>query len=68
MGILVGKGTQLIFDAGTITGTLAMDQAIKERGILESTPKDIMDLLVGMEDIARHLVLACLRLGKVRKE
>jgi hypothetical protein len=55
VGILVGKGAELVLDTRTIARSATMDNAREERRPVETSAEDIMDLLVRMEDVAVHL-------------
>ena len=56
VGILVFKNPELVLYARTISRTLAGDLSGKKRGLIETGTEDIVNLLVGVKDIARHLL------------
>ena len=55
MRILIGKGSELVFDARTIAGATTMDQSREEGRAVKAGAEDVMDGLVRMEDITLHL-------------
>ena len=55
VGILIGKGTQLVFDGRTIPRPTTMDHPGKQGRTIEAGTKDVMDLFVRMKDKALHL-------------
>ena len=55
VGILIFENPELVLDARTISRPLAGNLSGKKRGFIETGTEDIVNLLVGMKDIARHL-------------
>ena len=55
VGILVGKGAELVLDARAIARAATMDQPCEQGRAVEAGAKDIMDGLVRMKDVAVHL-------------
>ena len=68
MRILVRKDAEFVLNTRTITRSPAVDHSSKERGFIETAAEYVMNLLVGMKDIARHLGRSILHGGKIRKE
>ena len=58
MRILIGKSTELVFDAGAVPRTLAMNTAGEKWRPVESRPKNLMHPLIGMKQITVHLLSA----------
>ena len=55
VGVLPRKRPQLIFNAGTVTGALAMNESGKKRRTVKTGAKDIVYSLIRMKKIAVHL-------------
>ena len=60
MGVLIGKGAELILDTGTVAGTAALDHPRKERGTVEAGSENLVNLLVGVKKITVHLLAGLL--------
>ncbi len=60
MSILVREYSQLVFDAGAITRSLAVNQPGEKRRVLKAGSKDFVNFLRGMKDEAVHLFTALL--------
>ena len=65
---LVGKCPEFVFNARAIAGTDSGNLSGKQRRVLKPGTKYVMDSLVRMENITRHLSSLSLRRGKEGKE
>ena len=60
VSILVREYSKFVFDAGTITRSLAVNQPGEKRRVFKAGSKDFVNFLSGMKDEAVHLFTALL--------
>ena len=63
MGILVGKGAELVFNARAIARTAAVNHSCKEGRAVKAAAKNVMNHLIRMKEIAVHLMAGSLNGG-----
>ncbi len=61
--ILVGKGPELVFDAGTIAGTYSFDRSVEQRRTVETGAQQVVHFGRSVDQKARQLMLnrLCIR-------
>ena len=67
MLFLVGKGAELVLDAGTVARSDALDRAVEKRRTVESAAQNGMHLGRGVDHETRKLVLNGMRVGRKGK-